>query len=45
VFERKSEDEFDINSNLSVSFIKLSHHITQIPHKNKRMFLNKLFSV
>ena len=45
VFERKSEEEFDINSNLSVSFIKLSHHITQIPHKNKRMFLNKLFSV
>jgi hypothetical protein len=25
--------------------IKLSHHITQIPHKNKRMFLNKLCSV
>ena len=44
-FVVSKEEEFDGTNNICVSLIKLSHHIIQIPNKNKRMFLNKLFSV
>ena len=41
MFDEKEEFEVD-NDLCAVSFIKLSHHITQIPNKNERMFLNIL---